>query len=113
MRSELNIHSMYGLGDNIFIRPFVRAAASRGEVAIATPWPELFEDLGVKFHRIQTNLRTQQRNVNAQPSHRWLPAPKGYDIRCAYGHTLLMQDGSITRCLERQLPLGDQKYIFD
>jgi hypothetical protein len=53
---------MRGLGDNLFMRPFVKALPK--PVYLDTPWPELFQDIpGVHFIRPQTNLRTQAKNI--------------------------------------------------
>jgi hypothetical protein len=63
---------MWGLGDNIFSRPFVRAAAAQYEVHLETPWPELYADLNIKFIRGGRKLRTQQKNMARQPPERWM-----------------------------------------
>ena len=68
----LLIHGLWGLGDNIYSRPFVRAAAAQYELWLDTPWPELYADLKVKFVRGSRNLRTQQKNIARQPSDLWL-----------------------------------------
>jgi hypothetical protein len=66
---------MWGLGDNIFSRPFVRAAAAQYEVHLETPWPELYADLDIKFVRGMRNLRTQQKNMVRQSVDLWSPPP--------------------------------------
>lgn len=56
------IHSMKGLGDNVYQRAFIKALPK--PVYLDTPWPELFRDLpDVHFIRPQTNLRTQAKNI--------------------------------------------------
>lgn len=56
------IHSMKGLGDNLFQRPFIKNLP--GPLYIDTPWPELLADLpNVHFIRPQTTLRTQAKNI--------------------------------------------------
>lgn len=109
------IQSMYGLGDNIFIRPFVRATAAMREVYLITTWPELFEDIAnVKFVRPgPVNLRTQSKNVGRQSHERFVDAPAAATrVRVSYGHQQLVEFG-ITKAIERQLPLVSQPYIFD
>lgn len=53
------IHGMYGLGDSVYQRAFVRQIPGAW---IRTPWPELYADLDVKFIRSRTTLRTQRKN---------------------------------------------------
>lgn len=56
------IHSMKGLGDNIYQRAFIKALPK--PVYLDTPWPEIYRDIpDVHFIRPQTNLRTQAKNI--------------------------------------------------
>ena len=56
------IHGMRGLGDNLFMRPFIKALPK--PVYLDTPWPELFRDIpDVHFVQPQTTLRTQAKNI--------------------------------------------------
>lgn len=56
------IHSMKGLGDNLYQRAFIKALPK--PVYLDTPWPELLADLpNVHFIRPQTTLRTQAKNI--------------------------------------------------
>jgi len=56
------IHSMKGLGDNVYQRAFIKALPK--PVYLDTPWPELYKDIpGVHFIRPQTTLRTQAKNI--------------------------------------------------
>lgn len=66
---------MWGLGDNIFSRPFVRAAAAQYDLWLETPWPELYADLDIKFVRGSRALRTQLKNMARQPAELWWPPP--------------------------------------
>ena len=66
------IHSMKGLGDNIYQRAFLKNTP--GPVYLDTPWPELVSDLPhVHCVRPQTNLRTQAKNIARHSS--WLMPP--------------------------------------
>jgi hypothetical protein len=68
---------MWGLGDNIYSRPFVRAATAKYEVQLETPWPELYADLAIKFVRGARKLRTQQKNIARQSADVWSnPVPQ-------------------------------------
>lgn len=112
------IRGQWGLGDNIYARPFIAAAAARykraGEALyLETPWPELFEDLPLKFVRAERRLRTQMENVERQAPGRWSPAPSGArEIRLGYGHADLVARG-IVRTIERGLPLCGAPHVMD
>jgi hypothetical protein len=106
---------MWGLGDNIFSRPFVRAAAMQYEVHLETPWPELYADLDIKFIRGGRKLRTQQKNMARQPadlwSRRYVPMR---DINVGYGADLT--HSSIVNALERRwsvLKVAFDPALFD
>jgi hypothetical protein len=75
---------MWGLGDNIYSRPFVRAAARQYEVYLETPWPELYADLDIKFVRGSRKLRTQQKNMARQSPQRWAQPLAMREIRISY-----------------------------
>ena len=77
------------MGDGIYARPFVRAAAMLHEVWLDTPWPELYADLDIKFVRGNRKLRTQQKNIALQPESRWSKPPPMREIkRVSYGADL-------------------------
>lgn len=112
MKKPLVIEAMKGLGDSIYQRPFIRAAAERGPVWIETPWPELYSDLDVRFAPCSTTLRTQDRNLRRQPSSRFSKIPAiARRVRLGYGRDLSRT--SIIRALEAQLPLDGAPLIFD
>jgi hypothetical protein len=71
IREPIVARGMWGLGDNIFSRPFVRVAASKFDLYLETPWPELYADLDIKFVRGFRALRTQQKNIARQARERW------------------------------------------
>ncbi|MFN3585182.1 hypothetical protein [Phenylobacterium sp.] len=109
----LYVDGMKGLGDNIYQRPFVRAAAQRHEVYLATPWPQLYADLPLRFCRTHTHLRTQARNEDRLPAATWSKPPLGCDaVTLSYGRDELAR-GSIVQAIEAALPLGDQPFVFN
>lgn len=56
------IHGMRGMGDNLFMRPFIKALPK--PVYLDTPWPEIHQGIpGVHFVQPQTTLRTQAKNI--------------------------------------------------
>lgn len=112
MSDPIVIEAMKGLGDTIYQRPFVRAAAARGPVWIETPWPELYSDLPVRFAPMTTVLRTQARNLARHDKARFSRPPRGARrVRMGYGRDL--SRSSIIRCLEAQLPLDGAELVFD
>jgi hypothetical protein len=96
-RKPILIRGMWGLGDNIFSRPFVRAAAEQYELHLETPWPELYADLDIKFIRGGRRLRTQQRNIARQPESLWSRPALMREIKVSYFD---LASRSIIRSLE-------------
>jgi hypothetical protein len=104
MKRPLLVQGMWGLGDNCFARPFIRAACETYDVFLQTPWPELYEDLPIRFVRIDRKLRTQQKNVDRQLSSRWHSPPKGARwLKVSYGQELRYKTiiGAIGDCFAR------------
>lgn len=83
-----------GLGDNIYLRPVVEALAETRELWVRTPWPDLYEDLGVHFVRARSELRTQAENEARQPDDFWSEPPPGAETMEPYilhGSTTVME----------------------
>jgi hypothetical protein len=100
--TPLFLRAQWGLGDSIFVRPFVREAARLYDVYLETPWPELFDDLPVKFVRLERKLRTQMKNVRRQPDTRWVLPPEGLaPVSIGYNGEDL-KHASIVQTLERK-----------
>lgn len=108
------VHSMRGLGDGIYQRPFVRAESERRPVFLDTPWPQLYADLPNVFPvKPSTTLRTQAKNAAAQPDSVWHERPLIPDtVRFGYG-TRELRRHSIIRALEATLPLRGAPFVFD
>lgn len=98
---------MKGLGDNLFQRPFVRAAAARhAAVYLETPWPELYSDLPRVFPvRTATTLRTQAKNEAATQCRYREPPRVAVKARFGYAGDELKL-GNILEALERSVPLN-------
>jgi hypothetical protein len=87
----------------------VRAAAAQYDVWLDTPWPELYEDLDIKFVRGNRKLRTQQKNMARQLAHRWSRPLPMREVKVSYGRELGAM--SLINALERQwAPL---RVVFD
>jgi hypothetical protein len=110
-RKPVLIRGMYGLGDNCYQRPFVRAAAKQYEIHLETPWPELYADLDIKFIRGSRKLRTQQKNIARQSADLWTrrQVVPMREIRVGYGASL--SETSIIKALECRW--AALKVIFD
>jgi len=109
----LLIETQHGLGDCVLQRPFIRAAAAREPTRLATPWPEVFHDLPVRFERLRSRWRCQSKNIARQPPALWAKPAAGFR-RVEPRYTWQdLQRGSITAAFGRYLPLGDHPYVFD
>lgn len=70
----LLIQGMQGLGDNFYQRAVIRQLPRLEEAYLETPWPQLYEDLGIRLVKPNTRLRTQAKNIN-RPYGQWSKAP--------------------------------------
>ena len=71
------VDGMRGLGDNVFQRAFIKTLAAEAPVYLATPWPEIYDDLrDVYFVAAPTPLRTQAKNLRRQKPERWSQPPR-------------------------------------
>jgi hypothetical protein len=97
LQRDVLIRGMWGLGDNIYARPFVAAAAKYYDIWLETPWPELYADLDIRFVRGTRLLRTQQKNM--MRSAKWSLPPKGIrEVKISYRN---LAASSIIVALER------------
>jgi hypothetical protein len=104
---------MWGMGDNCYQRPFVRAAAQQYEVHLETPWPELYADLDIKFVRGTRKLRTQQKNMARQSDDRWSRPPPVRELKINYFE---LARSSIIAAMERRWSVLKVKFdpaLFD
>lgn len=95
----LFIQGQWGLGDNIYARPFVKMLCKSWDVYIDTPWPEIYEDLPVKFVRQPRKLRTQMKNLQRQRDNRWSTIPRGAITRRINYHAADLPGMSIPQAL--------------
>lgn len=109
----LFVEGMKGLGDNLFQRPFIRAAAAGRPVYIETPWPEVYSDLfNVYPVRSPTTLRTQAKNAAAWAGP-WHEPPSGFDhVKLLYRPADLARR-SITQTIEQQIGQSQEPIRFD
>ena len=71
------LHGRGGLGDAVFMRPFVRQARWRGPVYVDTSWPELYADLGAFVVRRIGGLALQRHHGDQHPGSTWSELPRG------------------------------------
>lgn len=91
------IEGMQGFGDNIYQRAFCHGYSGH---YIRTPFPELYEDLGLKCVKPRTRLRTQLKNVEAS-EYNWHKCPAYVNIvKVGYGNQL--GRGSMVDAMARQ-----------
>lgn len=56
--------NMAGIGDNIYILPFIKILAKTNQVYIKTPLPKIFKDVpNIKFIKFDETYRTQQKSL--------------------------------------------------
>jgi hypothetical protein len=109
----LFIKAMYGLGDGVYQRPFIRAQAEARPVYVQTPWPELYADLP-DVHPVRPpsmRYRTQAKNLARLESFPWAQPPRDHDA--AYFTYALRRPGSILDELEKYVPLNGRPLVFD
>lgn len=99
-----------GLGDNIYVRPFVRELSLKHELYVRTPWPELFEDLDVRFVRPEAQYRTQSKNVDLQQPWRWSRPPADIEEIQPY---ISRDSGSIPEGIAASLNMSPGGLTFD
>ena len=113
MPRALKIIGMDGIGDCIYQRPFVRMQSKRFDVSLRTAWPELYDDLPIKFIASHTPLRTQRKNVERQVFTRWTRnQPSARTVQIRYGAADLAVRG-IVESLALQYPRVSDAYIMD
>jgi hypothetical protein len=84
---DVLILGMWGLGDNIYARPFVVAASRQYRVWLDTPWPELYADLDIRFVQGKRRLRTQRKNMARQSQTLWSTPPRLiHEVKIQYGN---------------------------
>lgn len=84
----LHVDGMHGLGDSIYQRAFIKTLAKKGDITLATPWPQLVRDLHnviavPKATRMRTQLKNTQRSTFDRPTHSismMASRRNGYDI---------------------------------
>lgn len=112
---NIRIHSMKGLGDNIYQRAYVKALRDKGDIYIDTPWPELYSDLDINFIKPTTTLRTQQKNYSKFPDDFWSPeAPADQVIRFGYSSSVPVQSSMAALSgVDGVMDLPEKKPFFE
>ena len=91
-RPMIAIRSMFGLGDGIYVRAFIKSLVKSREVLLETPWPELYEDLpNLEFIKPSTRLRTQKKNADRVDKTVWAGKYYGNAIQISYGDKGIMR----------------------
>ena len=106
------IRGMYGFGDSIYQRAFLREYSE--DVYLRTAWPQLYCDLPhVLPVRPATHLRTQMKNVRKQDASIWHDAPLGLGSKRIQYHAgaFSLRHNSILKAMEHHF--GVTPRIFD
>ena len=86
------IKSMFGLGDGIYVRAFIKSWCQQQQVLLETPWPELYQDLpNIKFIKPNTKLRTQKKNADSVDASVWAGKYYGQALQATYGDKGIMR----------------------
>jgi hypothetical protein len=113
MSKSLFVVGPWGLGDSIYVRPFIAATAKRRDVFLETPWPELYVDLPVRFVRGRRQLRTQMRNLARTRIQQWFAPPDdARTLRLGYG-VLELARGNVATAMETKLPPSKMEPVWD
>ena len=101
------VQGMYGLGDNVYQRAFIKRLPK--PLYLRTPWVELYQDIpGVYFVKPDLGLRTQSKNILAKSADTWTNKQKyamGREIIVGYG-----KNGMIPGMIQR---FGCEPDAFD
>lgn len=85
------LHGRGGLGDAVFMRPFVREAARSSMVYVDTSWPELYADLPAHVAQRIGGLALQRFHGDRHPATTWSALPPGtpvINLRYRWAHLL-------------------------
>lgn len=111
------LKAMAGLGDNLYIRPFIRDMVKRNiPIALQTAYPDLFSDMSLRIVRPQTGHPNAMKSIrqwgdrhhwrgapDASPGLKMMPSIIGYDPESWR---------PITEQIEAQFPLRSD-YLFN
>lgn len=111
---KLIISGYAGLGDNVYQRPFIRAAAGRVKTLyIKTPYPEVYADISnIKFIEHDGGYRCSSKNISAT-TRRFVQPPRNTEtVKIGYtAHDL--EYSSIFGAFDAQLPMCGAPFVFD
>ena len=86
------IKGMFGLGDSVYQRAFIKSLVKSTPVLLETPWPEIYQDLpNIKFLKPHTRLRTQKKNADRVDESVWAGRYYGNAIQISYGDKGIMR----------------------
>ena len=77
-----------GLGDQIYMRPFIRRIQEKRQVFVETSFPQLWWDMpNIKCVKADGGLRTQAKNIRRVDFCDWHGEPRGINtMRISYAH---------------------------
>ena len=86
------IKGMFGLGDSVYQRAFIKSLVKSTPVLLETPWPEIYQDLpNIKFIKPHTRLRTQKKSADRVDKSVWAKPYFGNAIQISYGDKGIMR----------------------
>lgn len=88
----LLLHGRGGLGDAVFMRPFVREASRNATVYVDTSWPQLYADLNAHVVRRMGGLALQRYHGDQHPGSTWETlSPRAKPINLRYRWSKLLK----------------------
>lgn len=111
---RLIVSGYAGLGDNVYQRPFIRAAASRiKNLYLKTPYPEIYADIdNVKFIEHGDNYRCARKSMVGSKRCFVQPPRNTETVKIGYtAHDL--EHSNIFAAFDAQLPMCGAPFVFD
>ena len=113
--SSILFHSYFGLGDNVYMRPFVLGALKKySTVDIKTPFPDfLYSGTPVRCLKPQTELKTQKEYIE-KTKFPWKLPLGGYNKKLKLNYSAGFHKGqNILETLQEQSGIVPESFQFD
>lgn len=83
MARKVYLRAMVGIGDNLYVRPFIKDLAGRAQISLMTGFPQIFSDIrGIRLVRAQTSIPYVQENIRFWgETNDWRGAPRVGDVK--------------------------------
>ncbi len=113
--SSIKFHSYLGLGDQVYMRPFVIEALNKyTTVDLVTPFPDLlYAGQGVRCIKTQTNLKTQAESIK-NSNYRWKTNLPNYNKALRLNYSVgFHKNLNVIQSFREQTGLNPKSFQFD